>query len=487
MSLVNRMLLDLEQRQSALQGEPALAGLSSVDYCTEEEQRQRGTGRVVRIAAALFVAGLLAMALDRIGAGPAPVVVPVPDQQAGVADGAVATVPEQIAVTAPPAPAATAEIITAPITALSLRLDDTFYSRAQLSSQESNIAADPVTEEPAPTAAPANRAVTAMSLVPTDRGATLEVELNAEARYLAYALEKPSRVVIEIPGTALQGDLPQADGTGAVQRFRGREERGKTILVMDLSGPAASVNAGMVPTGTGARLRVEVARAENPVQSAPAAPAADMTSGSAPASVIEPGYLQRTPVAKEDLYTSARTLCSSGRAAACLGKLTELLAVEPGHVEGRLLLASALVENGDPGQAAATLEQGLADQPGVWQWAQLRAQLAINAGDAERAIAVLAGATPPLAEQPQYHALLAAVQQRTGRHEQAVATYHRVLAQRPERGVWWMGLGISLQELARDREAGFAYMRALEDATLSTDLRRFIEQRKGNLADQDKA
>lgn len=484
MSLVNRMLLDLEERQSVLQGEPALAGLTSVDYCSEEDRRQRGMGRVAMLSAVVVLVGLVVMTLGRIVGGEEPAATSA-GKSAQVPGMPVAAAKEKEsarqATTGAPAEAAS-------LASMSLRLDDTLYSLAQLSTQESTVAVDSVAVEVAP--APAERAITGIALVPDGQGTTLELALNAEARYLAYALENPSRVVIEIPGTALRGELPQADGTGGVQRIRAREERGKAILVMDLVAPAASVNAGMVRTDAGARLNVEVVPSVVPATvdagTAPA-PVPAAVSHPAPASVVESGFLERRPATRGDVFTDARTLCGSGRVAACIGKLTELLAGEPGHIEGRLLLASTLVENGDPRQGAATLDAGLALQPRAWQLAQLRAQLAINAGDAEHARVVLAAAAPPLAEQPEYHALLAAVQQRTGRHEQAIATYHGVLARHPERGVWWMGLGISLQALARDREAGFAYMRALEDTSLSSDLRRFIETRRGGLAGGDNA
>ena len=71
----------------------------------------------------------------------------------------------------------------------------------------------------------------------------------------------------------------------------------------------------------------------------------------------------------------------------------------------------------------------------------------------------------------------AALMQRMGDHAGATAAYRRVLATQPGNGLWWMGLGISLEALAERTEALAAFARARDSGDLRADLAGFVAQR----------
>jgi MSHA biogenesis protein MshN len=294
---------------------------------------------------------------------------------------------------------------------------------------------------------------------------------------------------VEIAGARLGDGVQRTFETGPVRRLRARNERGQAVLVFDLDRPARIETSE--PEASSAAPNLIVTLAMSPDSTAPGTPSpleavSDAAAGAPDVVTPEnPGNMEIQPSrnhrAVDRLYQEAAQLCRDGKLAVGLAKLAEVLAQDPGHVDGRQLLATELMQQGDPRQAAAILDAGLANFPRTWQWAQLRAQIAVNSGETERALAVLSVAPPAVAEQPDYHALLAAVLQRVGRHAEAVNTYHSVLGRKPERGLWWMGLGISLQALERTREAGFAYGRALEDASLTPELRSFVQGRMTSL------
>jgi MSHA biogenesis protein MshN len=476
MSLVNRMLLDLEERQSAPAGAPALAGLSSVDYCVEEERRGRH-GRALALAAGAVLAA--AVAIIGIGPGsplsrvsdPATRADPAPARTAPAVRPRPASTPAAEAVAVPP-PAETAPVA-APIP--SLRLDETLSWLAIASAQLSADDARSRSAGSAAAAAPGRNRVRGIVLTPDTAGVALEVRLDREARYRTYGLESPERIVVEIDGASLDGVLPRMDGAGPVRGVRSRNDRSHATIVLDLDVPASVDGTELVSGPDGAILRVTIAAAGGGVSG-------DTEAAASTPPVVVPGQLTRAPSANAQIFEDAAARCRAGEVATCLARLSELLTLDPGHVQGRLLFASTLQEHGDAAQAARTLDEGLAAYPGHWQWAQLRAQLAANAGDTARALAVLAASPPAVADSPDYHALLAAVQQRAGRHAEAVRTYHRVLALQPQRGVWWTGLGISLQVLGQDRDADSAFARALADLSLTPELRRFAESRRHMLA-----
>ncbi|MCZ6665559.1 MAG: hypothetical protein O7B81_09655, partial [Gammaproteobacteria bacterium] len=87
-----------------------------------------------------------------------------------------------------------------------------------------------------------------------------------------------------------------------------------------------------------------------------------------------------------------------------------------------------------------------------------------------------------LREGLEHHAFIAALHQRSGRHDAAIRGYRGVLALAPKRGIWWMGLGISLAAKQRPSQAQHAFQRALVDRQLSDNLRRYANREINRLS-----
>ncbi|MBF0402218.1 MAG: SPOR domain-containing protein, partial [Magnetococcales bacterium] len=85
------------------------------------------------------------------------------------------------------------------------------------------------------------------------------------------------------------------------------------------------------------------------------------------------------------------------------------------------------------------------------------------------------------AEDPNLAAFLAALYQRQESHEQAVAYYQNLLQQHPDKGIWRMGMAISLEKLGKSQQALEAYQGALADESLSAKLRGFVQTRVDQL------
>jgi MSHA biogenesis protein MshN len=78
---------------------------------------------------------------------------------------------------------------------------------------------------------------------------------------------------------------------------------------------------------------------------------------------------------------------------------------------------------------------------------------------------------------PDYHAFLAGALEREQRHREAAEQYQAALRLAPGNGVWWMGLGMSLQADKRNAEALEAFQRARTSGMLSAELQAFVERR----------
>ena len=100
----------------------------------------------------------------------------------------------------------------------------------------------------------------------------------------------------------------------------------------------------------------------------------------------------------------------------------------------------------------------------------------VERGDLQGAHDLLARYAGRAANDAEYHAFDAAVLQRLGRHQEAVAGYQAALKLAPRTGLWWMGMGISLQAENRDADALGAFQRAKSVGGLNPDLVQFADQ-----------
>ncbi len=165
--------------------------------------------------------------------------------------------------------------------------------------------------------------------------------------------------------------------------------------------------------------------------------------------------------------------------------LTEALELEPALHEGRDLLVALMRRAGDPAAARALLAEGVELAPARPQFAMPYARLLVDTGELERAANVLARARSAAGDNPGYHALTAAVAQRRGHHEQAARAYTRALELDADNGVWWLGLGISLAATERAQEARAAFREARASGDLGERLDRWAAGRIEELGGGD--
>jgi MSHA biogenesis protein MshN len=140
-----------------------------------------------------------------------------------------------------------------------------------------------------------------------------------------------------------------------------------------------------------------------------------------------------------------------------------------------------LVEGKRQDEAIRRLQEGLeldARQAGL---AMILARLQIEKNDVKAAVDTLQRTLPYAGERGDYLAFLAALEQRQGRHKDAIEHYLGALKGAPQNAVWWMGIGISLQADNRLAEARDAFGHAKAANTLSPKLQAFVDQKLAQL------
>ncbi len=222
------------------------------------------------------------------------------------------------------------------------------------------------------------------------------------------------------------------------------------------------------------------ARAERQGMDKPAVVAA--AKPMAGATGAEPGIQKqvRQPTSRElaeNEYRKATASLHQGRLAEAQEGFEAALNLYPGYNGARQALVGLLVESKKFPEAERVLQDGLAQSPAQIGFAMALARLQLDRGDTAQSAATLRKGLDYAQGSPEYIAFLAAVLQRQGRHEEAIEQFQAALRQKPASGVWWLGLGISLQSANRAADAQDAFRRARATNNLSPELSAFADQR----------
>ena len=182
----------------------------------------------------------------------------------------------------------------------------------------------------------------------------------------------------------------------------------------------------------------------------------------------------------EGEYRRALASLQEGRMIETVASLEQALKYEPTHEAARQTLVGLLIEANRNDEAMRQLQLGLTLDPRQPAMAMLLARLQIERGG--NGIDTLTRTLPYAGNDADYHAFLAAALARQQRHREAAEQYHQAVRAVPSNGVWWMGLGISLQAEKRNGEALDAFQRARASGGLSQELQGFVERRIQQLA-----
>ena len=179
----------------------------------------------------------------------------------------------------------------------------------------------------------------------------------------------------------------------------------------------------------------------------------------------------------ESEYRRAADLLQKGRMTDAEKHLRLALSADAAHTPSRELLAGLMLQQGHWREAQELLEQGIDAVPAHYPFAQLLARVYVEHGAEQKALAVMEASRRAGANNPEYVAFLAALYQRAGKHVEAVKTYSEAVTLNSQEGRWWLGMGISL-EAVQDRDAaGAAYQRAINSGVLDNKLLQYARQR----------
>jgi MSHA biogenesis protein MshN len=267
-------------------------------------------------------------------------------------------------------------------------------------------------------------------------------------------------------------------------------QEGALKLLVEM-GPGAQLETvqGGGSAATGYRLTIEFTP-KSELQ--PVAPVVERTEtpkrkevparavAAAPASV-DPGGVSKTGQLRSQdriLYERGMKQVQQQKLSAAEANFTQVLLLNPHHQQARLQLVALLLQRTQADQAERILKDGLDLDAANSQLRKAYVRLLLERQQTQVAIELLSRAPlPQMADDLEYHALLAGLLQDAGDFEQSADIYRRLLQLHPRRPLWWLGLGVALEQMTDREGAKEAYRQALRLPGLRSDLQQFASGR----------
>jgi MSHA biogenesis protein MshN len=145
--------------------------------------------------------------------------------------------------------------------------------------------------------------------------------------------------------------------------------------------------------------------------------------------------------------------------------------------QSRETYAKLLLNQGELLAANNLISGGLALAPNHRGFKKVRARILLQSNQIAEAIQLLLTRAPSVAEDIEYHEILASAQLAGRDFEGAALSYRGLVQQNLTEGKYWYGFAAAQDMLGNHKAAQQAYGRAMQQASLSANLRRRSQER----------
>lgn len=180
---------------------------------------------------------------------------------------------------------------------------------------------------------------------------------------------------------------------------------------------------------------------------------------------------------------SIMELVNRGQVEVAIRLLRNLIVKNPTFLPAQESLAILLGQNGSIVEAVQILDNARTRFGNDSSLLKLEAELLTKQGKSQEALTLLSTINrPSLQRDPEYYALVASLQERDGKFQEARQVYEQLVEYKPENSVWWVGLGIALENLGKHDAALNAYNHAAQNGNLSPELLAYVSDQLGSSA-----
>ena len=473
MSLINKMLNDLEKRDAFLheQHDSVLDGLYSA-YDLELEHKRKWQSSTINFIIIFAVISIAAISFYFYSNN-------ITQLQSSAVDFGSSQEDTEINVVNKNEQPVTSSNVNAEDASHFLKLDDSLLIK------------EPLSVSDLPKIIPLNK-IQEIFFDTNEEGINLVIKMPEDIDYLFYSLNNPNRIVLEVNNAELGfllEDLKPVDPIVAIRYSINEENRFKLVLETDqpltirktTSSGDNGINDLVIAMdyhwGNEFLEKNDKNSFENGLNDIVDKQVEIEKETVYKGELVKIPSIQGVNAYAEKLFRQGYKDYKNGDISNSLKKLNMALDQDAAHVNARSTLATILSKQGHAELAYSILNEGLIQYPEQAEWLKVYARLLLNEGKIVEANNRMAQYSPPLSINVGYYALKAAILQKLNEHHQSAKIYRDLLQFNPAKSVWWMGLGISLESLKRYDDALYAYQKASKNSLLANESREFIKQR----------
>jgi Tfp pilus assembly protein PilF len=315
--------------------------------------------------------------------------------------------------------------------------------------------------------------LTGIALQVQQNSTALRFLLNQNTFYRISNDTKRNEFIIIFEKTHLLAALPKMNYVGSgIENIRAYiDEKGNLKLVLQLADDVDIRRLELNEEGKAPELQMDLFFKNNPG-----------VSGATQKNMTIPVTIKK-PVAEntaEQEFQQATNLYQTGETHNAMQMLASILVSFPQYNQAREKLASLYLETGEITAAKFLVNAGLKRQPDYLPFTELKARILMQSGDMAGAIELLENSAPPLSKNPEYHAFIAALYQRSGKAKLAANLYKQLITLQPSNGKWWLGFGVALDALGNHEQALEAFANADSVGGLNPELKAYISTQLHN-------
>lgn len=353
---------------------------------------------------------------------------------------------------------------------------------------ESTMASNPITMEDSQWLKPAT--ITGMTLQVKDNITEITLMLDHGALYQIESSDMRNQLVLVINNAQLRSELPAISYLNtALQNISVARSKTDAKFIFSLL-PGASIKyVNLTDDDKNPELVIAITNPEAAASTTPVTNTTNINSNNnlfANANQTVKTTAFDTVLA--NAYQNALAAAAANNYFSAIDQLNALVSKSPDFMDARVTLAALLIDQGFKSRAKKIIDDGLAINPDYSALIELKARLLTSEGKNNEALSLLLTNAPTLTDNPDYHAFIAALYEKTNNYKFAAAVYKQLLSINSQNGNWWFGLGVALDKSGASKQAMNAYTKAIDSSShLNPETLAYVQTRLRQLGDDSDA
>ena len=290
-----------------------------------------------------------------------------------------------------------------------------------------------------------------------DSKTIIDFALSAPTAYYVEYSSDQQQLLVTLNNTGLQGNLPVALENTFIIALNTKQSGTNTICTLTIL-PGTKVSGLQMFDKPQPQLHLELSNAQ----------LTDSKMSKTPVPVSSQQQL-------EQRYQQVQQLLASNNIREAITQLHLFIADFPESLQARETLVALLIKENDPHRANNVLMVGMNKNPNHAPFIKLKVRILAGQGRVDAAIKLLQSSVSLFTtEDTEYFALLAVLYQEQGQFIKAAKIYNQLTKIEPQKTIWWVGLGMALENAGKKNAAKEAYQRAYNSSETTPDLVAFL-------------